>query len=314
MEVTTRMGTKLMFATAVVAALLVTHPSRAADTVTLAGPNSDFPDADLVMPFDALEPRTTYFALSNVLDGPVDAQWVFYDESGVKLAQVVRTTLGEGGTDIVDVTRIADRTLGDSGSLTEGASQSLAGKRGFVVVAGDGTRRLIGSFTIANVSTNSAYGASAFGMDAIGTLAPGLSLLGTTFNPSTLNDGLLILVGLNPGVSSDAPVTSLTNGEPLASSQPLMRLSISLHSNQGNGVLADGTFPVVGSALFSSLQDLFPGTALNASATIVAFGAEGSGYSGSAFDPDTDGDVALIGFYGQALGPFGTGQNLRILP
>jgi hypothetical protein len=285
----------------------------AATTQSLLGPNTDFPDADLVMPYDALAPRTTFFALSNVLGGPVDAQWVFYDQSGVKLAQVTRTALGEGGTDIVDITSVSDRTLSNSGTLVEGTAQSLAGTRGFVVVAGDGTQRLIGSFTIANVSTNAAYGTSANGMDAIGTLAPGLGLLGTTFNPNTLQDGLLIIVALNPGISSDAPVTSLTNGAAPTSQDPLMNLAISLHSNQGDGVLAEGTFPVAGSALFTSLQDLFPSVDLNTSATIVAFGAEGSAYSGSPFDPDTDSDIPLIGFYGQAVGPFGTGQNLRTL-
>ena len=41
----------------------------------------------------------------------------------------------------------------------------------------------------------------------------------------------------------------------------------------------------------------FSGTSLNSSATISAF-------------PEDDG-VTIIGFYGQALGAFGAGQNLR---
>ena len=66
------------------------------------------------------------------------------------------------------------------------------------------------------------------------------------------------------------------------------------------------------SALFSSIGGLFPGSSLNSSATIVTYADEGPAYA--PYDPDTDNTgLAIIGFYGQTLGAFGTGQNLRTL-
>ena len=38
---------------------------------------------------------------------------------------------------------------------------------------------------------------------------------------------------------------------------------------------------------------------------------EGPGYTGTSLDPDSDTGVGIIGYYGQAVGPFGAGQNLR---
>jgi len=61
-------------------------------------------------------------------------------------------------------------------------------------------------------------------------------------------------------------------------------------------VIAENFLSVAGSSLFISIQDLFPGTNFNSSATIEAIPTSG---------------VTLLGFYGQALGPFGAGQNLR---
>jgi len=294
-----------------VALLLSAVPAVAGMNGGVVGPNSDFADANLVMPFDARAPRTSFFATSNVGAGAIDAKWRFFDGSGELITEVTRTILGEGGTDIVDATRVADRSVTGSGDFTEGPSQSLAGRRGFVVVIGNGEARLIGNFTIASTASNAAFGASAAGFGIIGALAPGASLAGTSFSPSSLEDNQLILIGLNP---ASPGVTSLTNGEAPAAGSEVMRVTVELHGNAGDGLVASGTFPVQGSVLFTSLQELFPGTTLSSSVSIIAYVDEGSGYAGSRFDPDGDTVLPMIGFYGQALGPFGTGQNLRTLP
>lgn len=287
-------------------------PARAGEATAVTGPNSDFPDAYLVMPFDAASPRATFLTVSNVGSGPIDAAWYFYDRTGELVARVTRVILGEGGTDIVDLTQVADRGLDSGGELAEGPTQSLAGRRGFAVVVGDGDMRLIGSYTIANTSSNAAYGAVAAGFGVIGALAPGAALLGTTFDPRNLQDNELIIVALNP--SGAGSVTSLTNGaSPAPGAAETLRLTVTLHGNSGDGIVAQGTFPVTGTALFTSLEELFPGGGLAGSATIDVVAAEGPGYSGSELDPDGDADVPVIGFYGQALGPFGTGQSLRTL-
>ncbi len=278
---------------------------------SVLGPNTDFPDANLVLPFDAASPRSTYLSTSNVGSGPIDAVWYFYDESGVLVTQVTRAILGEGGTDIIDLTKVADRTIEDD-ALVEGTSQTLAGLRGFAVVEGNGEQRLIGSYTIANTDSSSAFGGSAAGFGLIGALAPGAALIGTTFKPTSLTDNELIVIGLN--LASEGSVTSLTNGEQPADGAQILNLDVVLHDNGTTGVLASGKFAILGSAMVVSLEDLFPSVSLSSSATIDVLGSEGSGYTGSAFDPDGDTSVAIIGFYGQTLGQFGTGQNLRTLP
>ncbi len=258
-----------------------------AGTSSLFGPNTDLPDSNLVMPFAAAGGRTTFLSLSNVGSGAISARWSFYDASGELLVEVDRSVLGEGGTDLVDVTAIASVPPG------EAPPADLQGHDGFVVIAGDGDPRLVGSFTIANVATSSAFGAAATGLGAVGILAPNTILLGTTFNPSTLDDDLLILLAID----DLGPVpTSLTGGAPPPPGG-LFHLDVTLHGNEGDGVIAHVTQQIGASALFVSLEDLFPTANLDSSATIAAFS-------------DTEG-VALIGYYGQSLGPFGAGQNLR---
>ena len=188
-------------------------------------------------------------------------------------------------------------------------SQSFTGKRGFVVVTGNDQPWLAGSWTIANTQTNAAFGGSAAGFGVVGGLPPGPTLVGTTFNPAGLQDSELILIGLNP--SSGGSVSSLTNGNP-APGGVLMKVTVELHGNSGDGLIAKRTFDQAGTALFNSISGLFPGSSLNSSATIVAYADEGPAYSG--FDPDGDNTtLPIVGFYGQTLGAFGAGQNLRTL-
>lgn len=302
---------RLTLVAGLAAVLMTSTPGAWAGTTTVSGPNSDFPDANIVLPFDAQAPRSTFFAASNLGPDQIDANWFFYDENGGLIAQVTRTILAGGGTDIVDLTNVADRSLNDQGDFVESNSQSLAGHRGFAVMVGNGTATLIASFTIANVNTNAAFGGSGAGFGAVGALAPGATVVGTSFNPSSLQDNELILIGLNP--AADGSVTSLTNGNAATPDSDILDLSIELVGNgkDNGGVIASGLFQISGTALFNSLQGLFPDSTLSSSATLAAFGDEGVDLQGSPFDPDTDTFVSIIGFYGQTLGAFGTGQNLR---
>ena len=288
-------------------AWLVASVAGAQSGTPVIGPNSDFPDANLVMPFDASTNHDTFFSITNVDSIQVTNTWVFYDESGQTLASVDRDIPGNGGTDVVDPLSVRTRSIDSNGQVTEGNPQSLAGSRGFVVVQGpgDGIDRLLGNFTIANTATGSAFGANATGLGAIGTVQQGDFIIGTTFNPTTLQDSELIVVALNV-----PNITSLTNGA-APPAQPLMVVSLSLDSN--NGQLATNDFNVNGTALFSSLPDLFPGASLNISATISVIATEGPGYSGTSFDPDADQDLGIIGWYGEAVGQFGAAQSLRTI-
>ncbi|MBU6282277.1 hypothetical protein KGQ64_08560 [bacterium] len=295
-------------AATLLAAALALEP-EAVRAQTVVGPNTDFPDANVLMPFDATGPRVTYFSLSCVGNDNLSAQWFFYDENGRLLAQVSRAILSAGGTDVVDVTRVQNRVYENNQLVETGNPQSFAGKRGFVVVSGSDLPVLAGAWTIANTQTNAAFGGASAGFGVIGGLAPGPTLVGTTFNPATLQDSELILIGLNP--SSGNSVTTLTNGNPPPGGV-LMKVTVELRGNTSDGLIAKRTIDLSTSALFSPVSALFPGSSLNSSATIVAYADEGPAYS--PWDPDADNTtLPLIGFYGQTLGAFGAGQNLRTL-
>jgi len=292
---------------ALLAALDLLPGAAAAQNVI--GPNTDFPDANVVMPFDATGSRVSYFTLSYVGNNDISAQWFFYDESGKLLTQVSRAILSAGGTDVVDIGRVSNRVYLNNQLVEAGPIQSFVGKRGFVVVTGNDEPWLAGAWTIANTSTNAAFGGSAAGFGVIGGLAAAPSLVGTTFNPASLQDSELILIALNPAAAGT--VTSITNGN-APPGGILMKATIELRGNAGDGLIAQRTFDMSSSALFSSIGGLFPGSSLNSSATIVTYADEGPAYA--AYDPDTDNTgLAIIGFYGQTLGAFGTGQNLRTL-
>ncbi|MBM4243427.1 MAG: hypothetical protein FJ148_06370 [Deltaproteobacteria bacterium] len=272
----------------VIASLVLASPARAG--TTLPGANTDFPDDDLVMPFATTDFRSTFFSTTNIGEGIIRARWAFFDANGQKVDEVLRDIFGEGGTDIVDITSIADRTIDGNGNFVLGPSRSLAGRNGFVIVYGDGTPRLLGNFTVANLLTSSGFGVNASGFGTIGTVAAGQGIIGTTFNPATLQDNLLVIIGLNAPPS----LNSLTNGS--AASGTVFSARVILLGNDPNeAVIAETTVPVRGSALITNLRTLFPSQNLDGSASILVV-AEGTG---------------IIGYYGQAVGAFGAAQSLR---
>ncbi|MFP6663553.1 MAG: hypothetical protein VCC00_05080 [Deltaproteobacteria bacterium] len=269
------------------------------------GPNHGEPDSALVMPLVAKTGYTTFFAISNV--GPSDGEsggtfpepiailWEFYDESGELVAEAERYVLGEGGTDIVspDAVRAKDA----AGNL--GPATSVVGRNGFVVVsASDDEPRLIGNFTVANISTSAAWGAGAAGLGTNGLLVPGDAAVGTTFAIDSLDDDILIVLGID---DLGFVPTSLTWGDPPEPGEVLMPLVFSIHNNGGFDPATDeATRGVEGSAFFTRLADILPSARTSTSGTISV--------------APTDNEITILGFYGQALGQFGAGQTLRMVP
>ncbi|MDG2304762.1 MAG: hypothetical protein P8R42_08920 [Candidatus Binatia bacterium] len=295
MRPTPRIRTILL--TAAVSLLLAAPTTAPAGVFEAFGPNSDFPDSNLVMPFVAKDSRVGFFSISNLGAGdpegaPVPVDWRFYDESGELLISVERHILGEGGTDIVDVTQVRSKAADGS----QGPSTNLSGRNGFVVVSNEnGEPDLVGNYTIANTSANSGFGGNAAGLGFVGLLAPNTFLFGTSFAPSSLGDNLLMILGID---DFDPVPTSLTEGAIPPAGQVIFTVEVSLYSNDApSGLLARVEVPVQGTAVFMSLQELFPGFDLNTSVSIVTI-------------PLTEG-VSIIGFYGQAVGQFGAGQSLR---
>lgn len=279
------------------AGLLLALTPASAGVDEALGPNSDFPDSNLVMPFAGGDgsPRVGFFTISNLgLSGPnetpVPVTWSFYDENGALLEAVQRHILGEGGTDLVDITSVRSRAADG----TEGPPSDLSGRNGFVVVSkDDGQPDLIGNWTSANISSNAGFGGNAGGLGFVGLLPTNGFVFGTTFAPTTLEDSVLMILG----VDDFGPVpTSLTDGA--AAGGTVFEVEISLHSNTApGGEVGRVIVPVQGTALFTTLQEIFPGFDLSSSMTMVASAV-------------TDG-VSIMGFYGQAVGQFGAGQSLR---
>lgn len=277
-------------------ALLVPTQARAG-VFEAFGPNSDFPDSNLVMPFVGKEGRIGFFSISNLgLSGPdstpVPVTWEFYDESGELVVSVQRYILGEGGTDIVDITQVQSKAA--DGTL--GPATNLAGRDGFVVVSkDDGEPDLVGNYSIASTSANSGFGGNGAGLGFVGILATNSFLFGTSFAPSSLGDNMLMILGID---DFGTKPTSLTQGDPPSPGETVFVVEISLHSNTAtDGLVGSVEVAVPGSALFTSLQELFPAFDLDSSVSIVA-------------TPLTAG-VSVLGFYGQAVGQFGAGQSLR---
>ncbi len=265
-----------------------------------SGPNSDFPDSNLVMPFVNEGSRLSFLSISNLGSSgpgatPVPILWEFYGESGELLARVERYMFGEGGTDVVDAAaptaRRADWTLGPA--------IDLSGRNGFAVVSRpDGSPDLIGNWTAANLSANSSFGANAAGLGFVGQLASESFLFGTSFRPTDLEDNLLVLLALDDRALVP---TSLTGGEAPPPGEVQFSVNIALFFSDPElpeeNLLAEIDLPVRGSASFVNLEELFPGFDLDYSVTIGVTPLEA--------------DVGVLGFYGQALGQFGAGQSLR---
>lgn len=264
------------------------------------GPNSDFPDNNLVMPFSSSPETGTrigFFSISNLGpsgpgESPVPVTWTFYDQSGEELVSVQRFILGEGGTDIVDISSVSSRAAdGSQGPVTD-----LSGRSGFVVVSkDDGEPDLIGNWSLANLASSASFGGNAAGLGFVGLLPTNGFIFGTSFAPATLQDSLLMILGID---DFGLQPTSLTDGAAPPPGQTVFEVEISLHSNTASsGEVGRVIVPVQGSALFTTLPALFPGVNLDSSVTIVASAV-------------TEG-VSIMGFYGQAVGQFGAGQSLR---
>lgn len=266
------------------------------------GPNLTAPDSSVVMPLVAKANFTTFFIISNVgpSDGssadpePVEILWDFFDASGELVASVSRYVPGEGGTDIVDPSAV--RSKDEDGAL--GPPTSLLGRNGFVVVsAWDDEPRLIGNFTVANTETSAAWGATGVGLGSNGRLNPGDTALGTTFKIDSLDDNLLVVLGID---DFGYVPTSMTDGDLPAEDEEILGLRIALNTNATFNPSADEVTEILSaSAFFASLESLFPRT--------------NPGLSGTISVAPTDPSTTLVAFYGQALGPFGAGQTFRMV-
>lgn len=177
------------------------------------------PAAELVMPFDSTEGRTSFLLVSNIAGtssagGPqITTHWTFWSETCNELADFsICLTLND--TVVVDPTNA--RSQGANNEL-QGPLINLTGKRGLVTVTAYETNEacsdfthagrvlkddaLVGTFTFADTAANAAFGNDAYGLGLdIGggaVVLPDSAVVGSydlqTFDPTSVDESIVIL-------------------------------------------------------------------------------------------------------------------------
>jgi hypothetical protein len=161
------------------------------------------PGNALVAPFDAREGRTTFLLASNVGDKKLTTHWAFWSDSCSHLADV-SICLTQDDTVVVDPASVS--AVNEANDQV-GPKVNLSGKAGFVTITAyeanencDNPGRsgevlvddtLLGSYTIADLSTTASFGASplVLGLDESGTYTDLPNKVVTEINAETFAPG-----------------------------------------------------------------------------------------------------------------------------
>jgi hypothetical protein len=231
------------------AALMVSAQSASAQGLGGAL-NMEGPASALIMPFDVTDGRASFQLVSRIGGNGAPAiatHWSFWSESCDHLADVF-ICLTPRDTVVVDPTALQGQVQNGTENVNTGPVINLAGEKGFVTVTAfdadensstcsvadpealHDTPSLIGSWVVANTSTNAAFGNNAIGvLDGqtlpdpssfflVGPVGGGLFL--QTFNPLDLQDSEVFFIGVAfPGGNAEffeseiGPIpSSLSNG------------------------------------------------------------------------------------------------------
>jgi hypothetical protein len=217
-------GIKFSFGALAAAAAFACPTVQAAelgDTVTTLQPA-----VALVMPFDVTEGRASFQLVSRIggeSGDPLATHWSFWSESCDHLADVF-ICLTPRDTVVVDPSALQGQIQTGQDNINTGPVINLTGEKGFVTVTAfdadinsqtcdvidpetpTATQALVGSWVVANTSTNAAFGNNAIGIVngqdlpagedffLTGPVAAGLFL--QTFNPLDLQDSEIFFIGL----------------------------------------------------------------------------------------------------------------------
>jgi hypothetical protein len=186
------------------------------------------PAGTLVMPFDSTSGKVSFqhvIRIGGPDAGAVATHWVYWAADCKHLADVV-ICLTPRDTVVVDPTALQAEIQKGNENQKLGPKIDLSGKRGVVTVTAYETdtgssgkechvpdqpvplnQVIVGSWTIANTSTNTGYGGDAIGFPVTGVF-PDPAILSTgglripTYNPETLSDSQVIVLPLKyPGGS-----------------------------------------------------------------------------------------------------------------
>ena len=280
------------------------------------------PAAVLVMPFDATEGRASFALVSRIGasfgGAPIDTHWVFYADDCRHLANVI-IALTDRDSIVVDPTRVQGevQTLNPPVNHPTGPAIDLSGERGLVIVSarrpgGGVSPQLVGSWTIADLGAQAAYGSDAIGLrDGMlpdpSPLAAGVVI--QTFRPETLDDSLVIVFGLE---GEGEGVTPILQPSPRLGGAHVCCNVAFTDTLEFTISLPDFCFPCAGFAAIAagigapSLSTIAPPTATLASAGFLRL-ASCRTASDLGVAPLGEGQVPqyLFAFHGQAIGPFG---------
>lgn len=290
------------------------------------------------MPFDQTTDHATYFVVSNVSgvssqDGgfvaATSTHWAYWDESCDHLADVyVCLTLND-----TVVVSPADITSIDAANDAIGPHVDLTGHRGFVVVTAYATDEfcrdasvlgylpvtdaIVGTYTFANLRTESSFGNDAIGL-GFGEVGDHVQLPGgdpeapsafvnfaiQTFNPEALEDSTVVLLSLKEhgGYGETASIEVGPNTS-------VIRANVSYDDNlEISTSLPDARIKC---ATFTSLIPA-DGTLIPDTVSVLSSGV----LRLDGFTPEIGGDTGrfIYGIHGQAIGNFGGSSNMKYQP
>ena len=279
------------------------------------------PAAELIMPFDATEGRSSFLLVSNIAGtssaggAQITTHWTFWSETCNELADFsICLTLND--TVVVDPTNARSQGANNEG---QGPLINLTGKRGLVTVTAYETNTacsdfthtgrilkddaLVGTFTFADINANAAFGNDAYGLglDSFGTavVLPDSSVVGSfdlqTFDPTTVDESIVMLSHLRE--QSAGPVTP--NNTPIRFSTTFLD-TLEIPTS-----LPDQTVGCVDFTTVSSTADspgLIPTTVSITTSGLIRLDPV------SGFGP-TD---YLYGIVAQAVGQFGSSTSAKV--
>jgi hypothetical protein len=354
---------KLSMGLALAGACVLSQASRVlaagelGDTVTFMEPARA-----LVMPFDETTNKKSFQIVTRTGGddtgvGVIATHWSYWSKDCDHLADVF-ICLTRKDTVVVDPTALQSEIqspnppvnnkvgpiinlTGQKGMLTVTAFEADTGSSGLGcnVSAPDATvaDAIVGAWTIANTTTNAAFGNDAIGLDAAGEnggggdLPSAATFLGDdttripfyieTFNPSSLTDSEVILITVENSITSgNGRFQGFEIGPFSQNGSPKVCCDLSYIDNlEINTSLPDFCFDCVGFAPISDnvaeageVSLIPPITTVTTSGTLEISNcsslapAEVDVSGLSSIGANSDGLQFLFGFHGQAVGPFGS--------
>jgi hypothetical protein len=296
---------------------------------TIPRPSQEHPSAVLVMPFDATDDHTTFMIVSRIGPGLPDGaglrtHWVFWSADCRHLADL-SITLTEKDTVVIDANHIQSQTQfpGVPENVPLGPVVDLKGERGVVIVTAvtpvtASPRQLVGAWTIADQSAFVSFGADAIGF-ADGVLP----------DPTPINEGGLVIPTFNPTSLDTSSVIVIGLEEAGGTLQPIRRPSAGLHGTHVccNSAISDTLENIVSvpdvcfkCALFAPIAPTrveSPDAPLVPVVSSVGAGALHLSACRTASDDGTPAPLGtderqfLVGFHGQAVGPYGFAASAK---